>query len=94
MDRLLLRAGVVLLVCITLSGCFTLRTWFPPNAQLECNDDGFCSIVFVETEVEPEPRTLWGVVWRILWTPFALVLDIATFPIQAFFAEESSEEPR
>ena len=72
------------LLCITSSGCFTVRLW-TPNLEVELEDEAI-GLRRVEDPVEVEPRTWWDIAWRVVVTPYFLALDVVTFPFLAFLA--------
>ncbi len=71
----------VVLLALLLPGCFTSALWGTDldDTSLTSNSD------YEHDEHVP----VWAM---IVFTPFALVLDCLTWPIQEFFADEKDEE--
>jgi hypothetical protein len=85
---------VVLLLPLIASSCFTAALWgfFPEEDRIPVT--GATEATF---EYDPETEWSWGLFGkRLLLTPFTVVLDCVTCPVQAFLFEwdDDCERPR
>jgi uncharacterized protein YceK len=76
----LARLAVTLLLAVLLSGCFTGALWgFTPEEECDAYGNQETSL-----EYDHDTKWSWGLVAiRIVATPFTLLLDVLTSPVQA-----------
>ncbi|MFT5688003.1 MAG: hypothetical protein ACI8PQ_000835 [Planctomycetota bacterium] len=88
----------VLLILLSVPSCITASLWKPPGTRIElvpipANDDDIASdievLVFPDESAisAPPPGSPWGTTWRVFATPFTVVADIVTLPVQAILVD-------
>lgn len=77
----LVRGGATLLLPFLLASCFTMTVWgFDPVEETNT----FSGAAETSFQYDAETEWSWGLFFtRLGLTPFALVLDAATCPVQA-----------
>ena len=70
----------LVLLCLLLPGCFTSMLWGSDLDDTSLTDEA--------TYRRDKEFSVWT---RILLTPFAIILDIITAPVQDFFADEDDD---
>jgi hypothetical protein len=98
MYRTTVRLALVLLILLSVPSCITASLWKPPGTRIElvpipANDDDIASDIEVlvlpdeNAIAAPPPRAPWGTTWRVFATPFTVVADIVTLPVQAILVD-------
>ncbi|MEE9126872.1 MAG: hypothetical protein V3U11_07000 [Planctomycetota bacterium] len=70
----------LVLLGLLLPSCFTSMLWGTDLDDTSLTDDAFYS--------KHDDNPLWA---KIIFTPFAIILDAITWPVQEFFSDEDDD---